>query len=401
MKYIISLLFFIASFELIAQETFLTVNTESELTQAVSIIQDEFTAKLENNDHSLTKLFDKQIIYQNKDTFHIFLPTEKAMALFLFGKYFILLNDVLEKNDFHYNLQIADYKRKKVSYPHSNEALSVFWMNYKLLEKLKLKEKIIKSEIKNSLLKPDEKDFLCLYFESILSYNNLKLFDTELMNSRADTFLGTYQNSPYCEYVNKVLNIKLETMKYGIGCGAFIGYNVMNGNISKHFKNSIPIGVGLEFGYSRYFIKSEVAFSLSSYLKEPFVYKENIWTTDSTFSLISGNVNFAYALFDNSHFRISPYIGIGTHRINISEEIDNMHFKPNFNIGLDFDWKFSEVNSYKSYFDTFDAAKNYTYNYLRLRFGYSYFNNEENRFSGSLVYIKIEIGIFSNPAGKK
>lgn len=316
------------------------------------------------------------------------------MALFLVNDFKSLLSDVILGADFHNNIPRRGLKPKKFEFPR----LIYHLKEINILPDLNNEKDNIILAINQSSLKADEKDFLKLYLTSILAYTDLRQFDTEQMKKQCSEFLSTYPKSEHYEYVEKVLFIRLETSKIGIGVSISSGYGILNGNISKYLKNQVPIGFDIDFGYNKFLIKTELSPSFTRHLKEFFEYKDYIWSTDSMSFMIHGNLNLSYVVLDNSKCRISPYLGIGTHGVNLTDDIDNMLFKPGLNVGVDLDWKFANTNFYGNFYETFDAVKDKTYWYLRFKLGYSQFNNADSRFIGSMLYSKIEIGFYSNPA---
>ena len=253
--------------------------------------------------------------------------------------------------------------------------------------------------LSQAALSEGEQSFVQLYLKSILAYNDLRKFDTEQMKSDCQEFLTEFPESPYREYVESVLYIRRKTRNFGVGAGVFSGYNNMGGGISDYFRNYISVGVSLEGGYKRLLVKAEFAPSFSQELRQTFNYKGNIWSADSTPFIINGNANLGYVVYDSPKYRFTPYAGLGYNAARLADGI-NMQFRTSLNCGIEMDWKFAEDNRYNTYEEAFHSASNITNWHLRLRLGYSKFQNSDTRFGGYLLYTKVEIGFFSNPSRK-
>ncbi|HEX3008968.1 MAG TPA: hypothetical protein VHO90_15295, partial [Bacteroidales bacterium] len=256
----------------------------------------------------------------------------------------------------------------------------------------------INASIRQSALMDDEKDFLEMYLYSILAYTDLKDFDTEQMKSYAENFLERYPSSYFVPYVNNVLLVDLKTSNFGFGAGFFTGFNFLSGNISSYFKSYLPLGLNVELGYKNLILKGEVSSSFSKLTNESFEYKNITWSSDSTPYILSGNINVAYRVLNTPRYKIAPFAGFGSHAINLSEKADKLLFRPGFQAGVDFDWQFAEANNYGDYYDAFSSIKNYTSWYLRVRLGYAQYRNDDSRFNGSMIFTRIAVGFYANPA---
>jgi hypothetical protein len=373
----------------------LKVDSDIVLHETIDSLRKDLNSKVQKNDKNLVSTLNTQILYLGQDTLHVFFPAERAISLFITGNFSILLNDISAGIDYHYNTRSDNYKRHEFhlltpgEYHEVDDLLAILNRN---VENINLM-------MNRSVLSDDELSFLDLYLKSILAYNDLRKFDTGKMKSDCHDFINNYPNSPYNEYVDKVLFIRLKTQNFGVGAGVFTGYNNLGGEISDYFRNFISVGVTLEGGYKRMLVKAEFAPSFSQDLRQTFNYKGNTWSADSTPFIINGNVNLGYVLYDTPKYRFTPYIGAGYNGARLADGI-NMQFQTGLNCGVEVDWKFAEDKRYGSYQEAFHSASNNTNWHLRLRLGYSKFQNRDSRFSGYLLYTKIVIGFFSNPSRK-
>ena len=397
MKYFLTLIFSFLLLDIQAQKIYLPVQEKSVLLDTINDLREKFTNKLIAKDSSVVQLLNTQIVFKKNDTIEIFFPTERAMGLFLINDYKTLLTDINEYLDFHANDIPRDIKWKKKEYNYSTLMGFVpSSVDTSIIKELMEDSARIKMNIKQSSIQPFEKDFLYLYLESILAYNDLEHFDTDAMNRKADVYTAAYKVYPYTNYVDTILNIKLHTRELGIGIGFSTGYNAVSGSFANYFNNSIPIAGNLEAGYKKYLLKGEAAGSFQQPVKKDFTYHNHTWAKDTAVVFFYNlNLNLAYVLIQHDFFDTSPFVGISD--IVVSQKYD-MHFNPAFNIGIDFDWKFHKIKSYDSYYQAFYTKYHNAYEYVRFRCGYTQLKNEDSRFKGSLIYAKLAIGVYSRGA---
>ena len=234
MKHFFTVLMCFSLLEISGQKLYLPVQEKPQLLDTVNDLRENFINKLSARDTSLIPLLNTQIVYKTKDTIEFFFPTERAMSLFLVHAYRILLADVNNYVDFHSNDIPRNINWKKKEYNYSTLGGFVPPVDTSIVKELVKDSAAIKFDIQQSSLQQLEKDFLYLYLQSILSYNDLEHFDTEAMNIKADTYIAAYKESPYINYVDTVLNIKLETKKVGIGAGFSTGCNIVDGSFSNY-----------------------------------------------------------------------------------------------------------------------------------------------------------------------
>lgn len=388
---------FVAFFVTTAINAQRLINAESDvvLHETIDSLRKDFKNKLERKDKNLLNTLHTQIFYLGHDTLEVFFPSERVAGLFLTGNFRILLSDVSEGLDYHYSSRPDNYKRKRINLLSPGEYQEETDMPALLSRNLEN----INLQLEQAMLADDELSFLKIYLKSIIAYTDLRKFNTEQMKDDCQEFINEFPNSEYRDYLDKVLFIRRKTQNFGMGAGVFAGYNNLGGNISEYFRNYLSVGVSVEGGYKRILLKTEFAPSFSRELRQTFNYKGNIWSADSTPFIINGNINLGYVTYDSPKYRFTPFVGAGYNGARVADGV-NMQFRTSFNCGVELDWKFAEDNRYNTYEETFHSAASITNWHLRLRLGYSKFQNSDPRFGGYLLYTKVEIGFFSNPSRK-
>ena len=375
-----------------AQRTYIDV---CDMTQSTWEMCDEFRELWNKNDAKVLDIANSFILLRNNRLINLVPFREKTLLSYYFYDFDGILYDVKNGFDYHYWIIDKKIKRPRVSSPHYRH-LNCYPSD--ALEKVLPKKDSIISKIQESAHQPDEKDFLILYLKSILEEKEII---PEQMNRKCDDFLANHYDSEYALYVNRILNLEYKTRNIGFAAGVFFGYNFLGGNISNYIKPQMSIGGYFDIAYKRFILKPDIAFSIPRYNKNDFNYQDIIYSTDSTSSMVSGNLNLGYFLWDNSHFRVTPFLGIGKQALWISSKgKEDIEYKANFTIGAELEWKFfhSTMDKSRSYHSHFYNPKDKANWSLFLRFGYSNLNFSDPLFAGSMFYIKVGIGFFQNPA---
>lgn len=370
------------------------VNSYLEMQSIVDSVRAKLNYEVGRKDKKALLILNKQIVFNEKDTFQIFYPSERAIALFLIHDFKSLLDNIIEGFDYHYNFSTKHFKKinkKYLRFYFYNNIQSV------TLQELQKESKNIIDSIKSTNLSNDEKEFLFIYLKSILSYVDLSKFNTDSMLIDIEKYLNKYPYSKYYDYTCNNLYIKYEKINFGIGIGFFSGYSIVSGKTSNYFNNYIPIGSTLEGEYFNFLIKCIVSPSIINHSKKSISYNNAIWPKGTKTFLANGSLNIGYSLYKTEKIKLCPYIGLGITGINLSNDKKRkaILYDPNFNIGIDYDWIFSTYNSYGNYYETFKTSKEENNFYLRFRLAYSYLNKKDKIYNGSLFRAQIELGAFS------
>ena len=380
-----------------AQRTYVTVYTRNGLTDTLNLLRESFFEKQKGRDTTLVEILNTRVV-SGTDTFQIFMPSERAVALFFIHDYKMLFADVVEKIDFHCFDIPRDVKAKKpVYFYYLSPFVSFPWIDPDAVKKLGEEKTEIKEDIDQSSLTRSEKDFLLLYLESILAYNDLERFDWDTMGSRSDAFVAGTADSIQKDYVNNILNMKMETRKFGAGFAFSTGMNFLSGNITHYFKTPISFGGQLEAGYKGFMLKMDLSESFPRHVRDTFSYRGVLLSKDSAGAFVFRNLSMAYNIIDNKEFRFSPFAGVCLPGISVSNKVSNT-YEPAVNVGFDLDWKFAEIKSYRSYSEIINNRFSNAYWFVRLQVGYTQLKNSDSRFNGNMVYLKFAVGTFSNRA---
>jgi len=392
-KFLILFFVSIVSFHSYAQKTYIHTNSAYDVMQITREMCDEFHELWTQSDPKSIEIANRLILWRDKRLIYLVPLGSKTMLSYYFCDFEGILKDVMEGFDYHHYITDKKIKRKSVRPPHHTR-LECYPVN--VFEKVLQKRDSIITVLHESTLQPNEKDFLVLYLKTILEQKEII---PEQMNRECDAFLTKHPDSEYALYVNRILNIEYKTRDIGLGTGFFFGYHFLGGNISNYMKPPMSIGAYIDVAYKRFILKPDITVAPYRHNKKGFNYQDVTYTSDSSSFFISGNLNAGYILWDNSNFRVTPFLGIGKQTFAFGRGDARVIYKTNLNIGAEFEWKFSHFKiPPEVYFAHFYNQKVKTYWALFLRLGYSNLNFSDPFFGGSMFYMKIGIGFNGNNA---
>jgi len=115
---------------------------------------------------------------------------------------------------------------------------------------------LIYNQINESInLSDEDKDFLILHFDHILSWADGKDSLIETLNSRANTFIKKYPDSKYYKYVNDFIGFSVKTSKWNFSAEFFIGVGSSTDKLKKSFTKILPFGITFDFKYKDFVIR--------------------------------------------------------------------------------------------------------------------------------------------------
>src|ERR1041385_4725436 len=268
---------------------------------------DEFRKKFEDRDPNIILTLNKYEI-DGGDSVSRFQPETRAVALMLVRDFSSALRDVRNGIDGHYH-----NRPPHSTYPvNRNIIFRTYGFGYGIfpyhLDLITEKQQIL-SDIHQSSFADFEKDFLVIYFYSMIlpwSFEDLPQLKQDIAN-----YLTNYPQSPYAQYVDQVLNVQFEKGKFGYGFGAHFGLTVPLGTVNKTIGIMLPIGATYEGSYGRLVVKAIGTFTPRFRIKSPTTFGNVDYSRDSTFWTTSIHGALGYSVLDNKKYRFTPYVGAG------------------------------------------------------------------------------------------
>ncbi len=261
------------------------------------------------------------------------------------------------------------------------------------------------SFVDNSSLQQEDKDFLKLRLQYLISAQKPAESSQDSLNMIANQFLKTYPNSHYATFVRKHVRYEFVPSKWGFVFEFFSGYGFLNKELEKNFTNPIPIGIDFDIYYKK------VALYLRDYIglnktKTDIPYPNGVWEKGSQVRVYLPEASVGYVALDNKTFKIAPFAGIsGADFAPTQYDIENDHnlekaeikFTTTYTAGLNLDIKLGRTKT------PMVSFREESYWFLRIRYGYNWpqFKNKYNRFDGTLQYITIGVGGFGRAIKRK
>ncbi len=253
----------------------------------------------------------------------------------------------------------------------------------------------LKSQIKESDLPEEEKDFLTLNLKNLTFDIDSNEYLQDTLNVHANSFLKRYPESKYSYFTKKFIKFKLVPTDWGMAFEFFSGFGIFTQGLNENYTNNIPIGVAFDIYYKKFelYLRDYIGFNKT---RKNLDYSGGTWEKDSRTLIILPEASLGYPIFDNDRYKISPFAGIGAMDISpvdndIEENPDleemSLTFTTNYLTGLNFDIKFGEKS-------TPDFRPKSSYSFIRIRYAFSHtrFQEKNDGISGNMHYITIGFG---------
>ena len=358
-----------------------------------SLLLDKFL----ENDMDKVKEIKNYLIEKGEDENYIALyPAEYWLVLYWTNEYEELLTSIMKFEmpfvEYHfYPTSITRFYSSK----YDNRIFPLPDMLYaKLLQYSKEKEDEIITQIQSANISFEKKTFLLMNFESLIKKSE-SYQDT--LNTQADSYVKTYPDSEYNDYIKKYIKYKFVLGNLGVAFEFFFGMNFPMGEIKNDYGDDVLGGGAIDVYYKKFeFVLRMFGGSLS--LKKDMDYSKGVYPKDSTMTAFLPELSFGYAVFENHRIKLAPFLGIGGLFIHTSsenrkkipelKELSVSAFTLNF--GTSFDIRFSKKPKYKYYPNSFDG-------FIRIRYNFCLpiYSNQYDAVSGQMHTITIGIGCFA------
>ncbi|WP_037320071.1 hypothetical protein [Salegentibacter sp. Hel_I_6] len=310
------------------------------------------------------------------------LPGEQWLISYWTGEFY----DVLDSVNYYYTKGSNSYENK--IFPLEDR------LYYKLVEKSwneleKLEEKIL-----NSDLNEEQKDFLLLHLNYMISGQPLNTISQDEINKMADLFLENHPTGKYTDLVKNNIRFRFVASNWGFAFDFFMGYAVQNGALSSQFNNGFALGHGFDVEYKKFslYLRNYIGFTKT--LEEMEV--EGVaWEKEMRLTQYLPEASIGYSVVDNSKLKLSPFAGIGgvafsptQSDINNRPELEDSQvgFVTAYTLGANLDFKLGWNTSAI-------LPNDKTYWFLRCRYGYTMpqMGNYPG-YQGNIHYFNIGIG---------
>ncbi|MFV0391941.1 MAG: hypothetical protein ACK5KP_08700 [Paludibacteraceae bacterium] len=267
----------------------------------------------------------------------------------------------------------------------------------------RLKEKSLSSldklmyDIRTVEMPSDDKDFLILYLNAILSGEKSEITQDRL-NELSDGFLKNHPNSEYNDFIRENIRYKYIPSKWGLAYEFFSGYGWNEGNLNHYFKSNVPIGIAFDVQYKNLslYLRNYIGFSKT---RQDILSPNGFWFNDSQVRVYIPEASLGYVAYENHRFKLAPFAGIGGVDFSPTEaDVEDYPYLKDADIGgfsytagLNLDVKLgNRANDRNWNFPTTG------FGFIRLRYSYviPQISQKHDVMTGNMHYITIGIGAF-------
>jgi hypothetical protein len=249
------------------------------------------------------------------------------------------------------------------------------------------------SQIYNSSIEMEKKEFLRLNFVSMIKKSNSY---QDSLNMQVESYLKAYPESLYNDYIRNYIKYKYVLGDWGAALEVFFGMSLLAGSLKDMYSDDVLGGGSIDVYYKKFeFLLRMYGGSLRA--KNDMEYSKGFYPKDSTMNAFLPELAFGYSVFENHRIKLAPFAGIGGLFIHTSskkrkeipelKELSISEFA--FNFGASFDIRFGRKPQYKYYPNSFGG-------FLRIRYNFCLpiFSNR-NDIGGQMHTITIGLGFFS------
>lgn len=395
--------FLILSFSANAQNYIMEYRFEK-----VKEYRDSINKKLINNNIEDIKV-KRYFELEPHDTAYLAIDEEELLLL-ITRQYEILLRDILQRKTRFYkgvNLRRLDKKdtQAKEIYRHSKfyyDSLTVSIKQY-----LREYEQAMRTDILNSDLRIELKDFTLLLFDYYLSITDFCDFEQEQkMISDSRQFIKKYPHSEYIDFVDNYVNIEFKEGYCGIGMYFNMGTILYSGGLENYFSNPTLIYVSWDLNYRKFDLNLGMGGSIYSKIKQNFYY-DTLWQRNHkyTFSPVIA-ATLGYHVYENKNLNITPFIGVRYLGLSGRVKSDSLYYEDigldsqnPLTFGLTFDYKFGHGTCKSIYMNRRGGYKERIFADLRFKIAYQnpQFNKSSINLKGGLWIATLGFGFNSYP----
>ena len=321
---------------------------------------------------------------QNED-YAAFYPAENWLLMYWTEEYDELLTSVINFGE----QEIQEFETKIKPDPQ------MFFQKVRLESINSLPQ--LKYRLHLSDLSEEQKDFLLIYLNYLLSDSDFPPNGQEELNSMADEFLEKHPDSDYENFIRENIRFKYAPSKWGLAFEFFGGYGAFTGGLTNHYKNNFAVGNAFDVEYEKLtlYLRNYIGFSFT---KNERVLNGGVWKKGAQVRVYLPEASFGYRLIENNKLKLSPFAGIGAASISATDydlernpELEQVElgFSTTYTAGVNLDFKLKWGGDVLPHVD---PVKNYWF--LRVRYGFAspQFDNPHSGYTGNMHYLTVGIG---------
>lgn len=390
---ICSVLALFINISLIAQSDYEYVSSYDEADKRMLGIRNATgTYLFDENFQSVCSNLKKKILINHGDRFtdtvDIFATSEELLLSYWCNNYTFILNN------YPFFESTANYNFNGDSLYHQISMFS--------LKNLEQGLKNIDNFNQNNI----EAAFLKLFLKYLVANTSLNDISKDEVQNEAKAFTSKYENSKFTGFIQNNMLLTYQRSGFGVGFCLTAGFMATTSYLNDYFGNNIPVGGEFNFAYKRFRLDVNFTGSLGSSIKESFN-NNGAWDVNSRYTQATGSGNIGFELASNDKHALYPFAGLTTTAISSyvrteagGEENVKITSFPGYQFGVAYEKRFLHKKSFSNYKERFIASNSDTYWCLKLKSGILLpgFTDENSKLSGEMIFIKLAVGILTNPA---
>jgi len=249
-------------------------------------------------------------------------------------------------------------------------------------------------QIDNSLISIEDKEFLKLNLNYILSVSKRPINYQDSLNNLADNFMSKFPHSNYNKYIEKNIRYEIALSDFGFGLNVGMGMRLNSGPLYNTIDEGLLIGCGIGVTYKKWDYDLHLLAGPVQLQKDLYV-KGKLWSKGSDANYLNWDFSIARNLLNSKKHKLSPSIGLGMTEFSPYQDTINKYpyYKdiyvdiPNVILGINYQYKYpfrSHGSSNPAYQTNFGS--------INIRYALSWNLTNDKLYKGLVHYLTLAWG---------
>lgn len=217
------------------------------------------------------------------------------------------------------------------------------------------------------------------------------------LNAAADTFLTTYPQSVYGDFVRRVIRYQVKPAKWWLDAHFYSGVIGYTGQLAQNFRTGLAFGVAFDIHYQKWVLQLHDFLGATRTIR-PQPFDTTVWAKDANVTIFIPEAAIGYTLLDHNRLRIIPFAGLASASFApTSGELDRhpayaavgLNFTTTYTAGLNLDYRLGKAS-----IPLGATRPEYPGAFLRLRCSYNspQFSRKYTGYDGDMFSLTVGLG---------